>query len=80
MEILNLSKGIFTESTGWAWTIKHDDGRELNYRTNKHFEGLYYWDLVTNSWSQCRGNGQFSLSKHKNIAMRQLKKYQLDNN
>jgi hypothetical protein len=73
MEITNLFEGVFAESTGWTWTVEREDGSTLDYRTNKNYEGLFYWNKITNAWSQEVGTGQFSLSKNRGTALRQLR-------
>ncbi len=51
---------------GWRWT---HDGTE--YRTNAEGCGLWV-RRSTGDWSQSRGTGQFSLSRHLGTAIRQL--------
>jgi hypothetical protein len=60
----------------YTWTITEEDGREAEYRTNRHGSGLFVWSNSLSSpdgeWQQILGTGQFSLS-HVSGAKRKIR-------
>lgn len=76
IELIALAPGVFHEETGWTWTLRFIDGsgevepREVTYRTNASYEGIYSQASV--GWNQETGNGQFSLSRNRATAIRQI--------
>jgi hypothetical protein len=54
---------------GWEWVI--EDGRR--YRTDGVGDGLWIWSENDLSWRQLMGTSQFSLSRDRARALRQLK-------
>jgi hypothetical protein len=58
---------------GYRWSVAIECGREMDYRTNKSGEGLFYWSS-NNQWQQSAGCGQFSLPRDAKKAKAKLKK------
>jgi hypothetical protein len=74
MKILSLTRGVHADETGWSFKIDFEDEMTpvSEYRTNKNYEGLFVWQDSTQSWSQAKGNGQFSLSENEPTAKKQI--------
>ncbi len=74
MKILSLTRGVHADETGWSFKIDFEDEMTpvSEYRTNKNYEGLYVWQNSDQSWSQTKGNGQFSLSEDEQTAKKQI--------
>lgn len=57
---------------GWTWSLKWDDGRREDYRTNHDYQGL--WRLVEGQWVQQQSEAEFFLPMNRQHARSKIRR------
>lgn len=60
------------ETGGWTWSLKWDDGRREDYRTDAEYRGL--WRLVSGEWVQEAAEDAFSLPSNRHHARSKIRR------
>jgi len=74
MKVINLTKGVFTEETGYLFSIDFEEDYigVQEYRTDTKGDGLWIWSEEEQLWQQIKGTCQFSLSNNELTATNQI--------